>query len=362
MENAVPKYQLLVNWIKEQIQQGKIQPGDKFYSEHKLGEMFGISRQTVRQAIAILDSEGYLEGRRGSGTFVTYKENNARRKTNTIGVISTYVDSYIFPPIIQGLGKVLSKKGYTIQMMFTLNRVENEHRLLKGLLQNPVDGLIVEPTKSGLPNPNLDFYRQIAHQDIPILFFNAYYPSLQGKTFPHVAMNDKSAGKIAAQRLIRAGHREIAAFFKSDDYQGHLRYAGYLEALIENGINMNALRVVWFSTEDMPHLFENRQRILEPLEGATAIVCYNDNIAAACLTFLAKEGFAVPDDFSLVSIDNAALVETTRPPLSSVNHHKEKLGVVVAENMLKMINDPDFDANLEFEPKLVERDSVKSIK
>lgn len=358
----MPKYQLLVNWIKEQIHQGNMRPGDKFYSEFKLSEMFSISRQTVRQAIGILETEGYLEGRRGSGTFVTYQENAVRKKTNTIGVISTYVDDYIFPQIIQGISKVLSKNGYSIQLMFTLNQVENESRVLKSLLEHPVDGIIAEPTKSGLPNPNLDFYRQISSQDIPILFFNAYYPALQGKKFPHVAMNDKSAGKIATQKLLKSGHREIAAFLKSDDSQGHLRYAGYLEALIENGISLNARRVLWYATEDRSHLFEDRQRILDRLSGASAVVCYNDEIAAELLSFLAKEGLSVPADMSVISIDNATLAQTTNPPLTSIHHPKEALGVVLAENMIKMIHDPDFDASLAFEPKLVERNSIKKYK
>lgn len=361
METNTPKYQKLVQWLKEQIHEGAFKPGDKLFSENKLCEMFGISRQTVRQAIGILESEGYLERHRGSGTYVTQNTNAARAKTMNIGVITTYVDDYIFPPIIRGIGKVLSKNGYSMQLSFTLNRVENETKALQDMMSRQVDGIIVEPTKSGLPNPNIEVYRQIARQDVPLVFINAYYQELQGLPFPHVALDDRAAGKTATRSLIKAGHRDIAAFFQSDDLQGHLRYAGYLEALIESGIRMNARRVVWFATEDITSLFDDETRIRERMDGATAVVCYNDQIASRLTVFLKQQGVRVPEDISVVSVDNASLAEHTTPPLSSINHPKEILGQMAAENLLKRINNPGFDANHEFEAKLVERSSIKKL-
>ena len=358
METQTPKYRVLAGWIKERIQNGEILPGERFYSENELGEMFGISRQTVRQAITLLQAEGYVQGRRGSGTYVTYRPEVAPARTMTIGVISTYVDDYIFPPIIRGIGKTLSKNGYSMQLVFTLNKVENETRALKSMLERGVDGVIAEPTKSGLPSPNIELYRQLAERQIPVIFFNAYYPGL---ALPHVALDDKAAGKVATQRLIRAGHRKIAAIFQSDDLQGHLRYAGYLEALMENGIDMNANRVLWFATEDLASLFVDEARILRRMEGASAVICYNDQVALRLLAVLAKNDLEVPRDLSVVSVDNSVLAEHSTPPLTSVNHPKEVLGKAVAENLLRRIESPAYDASVEFEAKLVERDSVRQL-
>lgn len=359
MQAKTPKYQMIVEWIKQQVQDGAVKEGDKFFSEHELGEKFEVSRQTVRQAISVAERDGYLESRRGSGTYVVYTPEKQPAQTMTIGVISTYLDDYIFPPIIRGIGKALGKRGYTMQLVFTLNRVENETKALQNMLQRGVDGLLVEPTKSGLPNPNLEMYKRIAAKDIPIVFFNAYYPSLP---FAHVALNDKAAGKAATQRLIKAGHRKIAGLFQSDDIQGHLRYAGYLEALIENGIDMNAKRVLWFATEDIPTLYEDEKRVLDRLSGATAVLCYNDQVGVELLEFLKAQGKRVPQDISVISIDNAALAQHSTPPLTTINHPKEILGKMAAENLLKKIETPSFDANWDFEPKIVERDSIAKIK
>ena len=79
------------------------------------------------------------------------------------------------------------------------------------------------------------------------------------------------------------------------------------------------------------------------------------------LDFLSKADIKVPQDLSVIGIDNSLIAEHTTPPLTSINHPKELLGKAVAENLLKKLADPAFDATLEFEPKIVERASVKKI-
>ena len=62
MKQREPKYLSLVNWIKEKIRTRELCAGEKLYSENELSEMFGLSRQTVRHAIGILEAEGQENG------------------------------------------------------------------------------------------------------------------------------------------------------------------------------------------------------------------------------------------------------------------------------------------------------------
>lgn len=68
--NPIPLYYQLVEQLKEQIQLGDLKPGDQLPSERELSDQHGISRMTVRQAIAYLVQQGLLEVKRGIGTFV----------------------------------------------------------------------------------------------------------------------------------------------------------------------------------------------------------------------------------------------------------------------------------------------------
>ncbi len=57
--------------LREMIVEKKMQSGDRLPSESELGEMFGVSRSTVREAIKLLTAENVVEIQRGKGTFIT---------------------------------------------------------------------------------------------------------------------------------------------------------------------------------------------------------------------------------------------------------------------------------------------------
>ena len=242
MEKSTPKYKELANWIVEQIETKNLCAGQKLYSENELSDMFGLSRQTVRHAISVLEQDGVLNRVQGSGTYINDTRPANQGKSNRIAVITTYVDGYIFPRTIQGIENALFEQGYSVQIAFTNNLFDRERTILEDILErNEVAGIISETVKSGLPNPNIDLYREILRRRIPVLFINSFYRDLP---IPHVSMNDREAGKIAAQCLIRKGHKRIGGIFKLDDGQGHLRYAGAREALREAGLGYKNVNIV----------------------------------------------------------------------------------------------------------------------
>jgi GntR family transcriptional regulator len=74
MNSILPIYYQIKQTIRAWIIDREFGPGEKIPSEHELSERFGVSRLTVRQAIAQLTQEGFLVSRRGEGTFVTDDE------------------------------------------------------------------------------------------------------------------------------------------------------------------------------------------------------------------------------------------------------------------------------------------------
>jgi GntR family transcriptional regulator of arabinose operon len=359
MKQREPKYISLVNWIREQIDRHELHSGEKLYSENELSEMFGLSRQTVRRAIGILEAEGLVERVRGSGTYIGSRGGTQRKKTMNIAVISTYVDGYIFPPTIQGIVETLQSEGYMTQIAFTDNRVENERRILEGILEkNNVDGVIVEGTKSALPNPNLEYYRELQSRQVPILFFNCCYPELDA---PVVALDDIHVSEDAVNYLIERGHRKIGGIFKVDDGQGKLRYTGYMNALLNSGLCVDDRKILWIDTEDQKALKNIRDSVLHRLIDCTAVFCYNDEVAYSLEEILLKEGFRVPGQLSIASVDASELSLLAEPQITSVPHPMKELGEKAAENMLHMIEEPGFDGNYLYRPQILVRNSVRTV-
>ena len=68
--DTVPVYAQIANELRQNINQGVYQVGDKLPTENQLSERFRVNRHTVRRAIALLKSEGLLRVDQGRGTFV----------------------------------------------------------------------------------------------------------------------------------------------------------------------------------------------------------------------------------------------------------------------------------------------------
>jgi len=324
------KYAQLADRLRTEIQNGVYTGGQRLPSENELASATGYSRQTVRQAMALLENEGLTSRVQGSGTYVRSAAPR-REATHNIAVITTYIGEYIFPAILHGIDDVLSKNGYTPLLSATHNRVDNERRILTELLQKSVDGLIVEGTKTALPNPNIDLYDRFAALGIPVVFINGFYPDLKKPVY--VVADDRAGGRLATDLLLRGGHRRIAGFFKSDDIQGHRRYAGYAETLREAGLAVEDDHVLWFTTENRDSLLAAGTGAV--LAGCTAAVCYNDEVALQVSRYLQDSG--TTGQVELVSFDNSTIALLSSPPFFSLSNPKEQLGRLAAEKMLGIL-------------------------
>ena len=70
-KSPLPRYYQLKEIMREKIRAGEWKHGDLIPSERELGEQYGISRMTARQAITELVNEGLFYREQGKGTFVS---------------------------------------------------------------------------------------------------------------------------------------------------------------------------------------------------------------------------------------------------------------------------------------------------
>lgn len=355
-----PKYQRLKEYIIETIKSRELKPGDKIYSENELADEFGISRHTVRHAIGELVSEGWLYRVHGKGTFVDKRPDGKTNQTKTIGVLTTYLNDYIFPAIIRGIDGVLSGNGYNIMLGCTYNQHEKERLCLENLKGQNIAGLIAEPTKSALPNPNLDLYRELNNNGVPVLFIHGCY---KGLDCSYIAEDDVKAGYIATKYLIDIGHSKIGGIFKIDDIQGHYRFEGFQKAHLEAGLELLDSRVLWFDTGEADEKFKSggSKKLASILSECSAIVCYNEQIAVKVMDVIRENGLNIPQDISLVSFDDSQLAVASGVKLTTVAHPKEKLGEEAGKAIIHMITRRKSYYDIKMHPELVVRGSTKKV-
>lgn len=67
-----PAYRRVAAALRDQITSGEFAPGDRLPSETEMTESLGVSRITIRHALAVLAADGLVETRHGAGTFVSH--------------------------------------------------------------------------------------------------------------------------------------------------------------------------------------------------------------------------------------------------------------------------------------------------
>jgi len=336
-----PKYQVIADELRIHILAGKYANDQALPTEYGIAEEYRVSRQTVRQALSVLSKEGLIEKRQGSGSYIRRPSprDDTVSANRTVAVITTYISDYIFPSILREVETVLSRNNCTPSLFATQNQVANERRILMNLLQGaPVDGILVEGTKTALPNPNIDLYRQLLDREIPLVFMNGNYPNLPGAL--SVLDDNFNGSRMLVEYLHRKGHQNIAGIFKSDDIQGHQRYEGYIATLRDLGLPLDDRWVFWYNTDMKESLLKggSMDEIIRTLQGCTAVVCYNDEIANRLVSELMKRHFKIPEDMAIVSFDNSRYSDLSPVPITSLSHEENNVGRLASELLVKQLS------------------------
>lgn len=334
-----PKYRFIADMLRREAESGRYRDGGLLPTERQLCERFAVSRQTVRRALFILEEEGRITRRQGSGSYLCRPQSAQALSGRTVAVVTTSISDYIFPHILRGVEAVLSANGCVPLLFATQNRISLERRILQTLLaREELDGMLVEGTQTALPNPNLDLYEKLLARGVRIVFINGIYPELAGT--PSVLADDRGGGRMLAEYLHAKGHRDIAGIFKSDDMQGTLRYAGFAQALRDLGLPMEDARLFWYDTETKASFRSDAftERILRRFAGCSAIVCYNDEVAVRIVSGLNRLGVRIPQKMAVVSFDNSQYSELALVRITSLSHGTQNLGELSAGLMLRLLN------------------------
>lgn len=331
------KYKFLANQLRDQIVSGSKTGTRKLPTEAKLCKQYHVSRQTVRQALAILTAEGLIETRQGSGSFITGLSPDPAR--NTIGLMISTDQEHIYPALIDDIRSALSAAGFSLKIFLTENSVCKERQILEELIRSPLRGLIAEGCKSALPNPNLDLYETLQKSDTSLVFLHNRYQGLESVTC--IKDDNQYGGYLLGNYLHHKGHVNIGALFKFDDLQGPERYQGLSSSMRDLGIPLSDTHTGWFSTDDLNNL-EKRQNtrflsdfIQKKLDECTAVVCYNDEIAYWLIRELQYAGYTIPKDMTVVCFDNSYFSELSRIRITALSHNPHEIGLQAADAMIK---------------------------
>lgn len=174
-----------------------------------------------------------------------------------------------------------------------------------------------------------------------------------------VKINEKAAAREVTEHLINLGHKRIAFIRGKEDHTATIeRYSGYLEALENNGLNVDPTLVVSGNFE-----FESGQiageKLLSLESPPTAVFAANDDMAAGVLSSAHKLGISVPSQLSVAGFDDSELASKMWPTLTSVRQPLLELGKLATELLIAKSQKANDVSTQQYLPhELVARDST----
>ncbi|MGE5549335.1 MAG: GntR family transcriptional regulator [Bacteroidota bacterium] len=363
--DKIPKYTRVKQALMAGIRNGQYPVGGVMPSESELMQQFGVSRFTVRQALSELVNDGWLRREQGRGTFICPAPVKKAAEQRTIALLSPAITTYIFPEIVRGIDEVAQAAGYQLVLAHSNHHFRQEGRALQRLKENGVRGVIVEPTMSALPNPNLGQFQAMIDDGIPMVFMDTEVPTLQA---PAIVLRDEEGGYKATKYLTDLGHRRIAMVYKEVHLPAVNRFRGYQLALADAGCVLDPLLVRPFR-EPEPYTpvgyLQTKELLALGPRRPTAIFYYNDETAVDGYRAIWEAGLTVPDDISVVGFDDSVLAQLQPIRLTSLTHPKQEAGRLAAHLLLGQIDGTVSNSHerkvYSFQPELVIRNSCRPL-
>jgi LacI family transcriptional regulator len=297
-------------------------------------------RQAVQEAIRTL---GFVPNPVARGL--------AGGRTLSIGVVTQAIDSPFYGGALRGIEDALGAAGYSPLFVSGHWNADEEARCIEVLRSRRVDGLIVLTGR--LSDTAL---RALARQ-LPVVVTGRIMkaPGLVSLDF------DNALGaQMAAAHLLGLGHRRIA-FIGGDPLHpdARERERGFRAACDAAGVAVDEALMA----SGGYHEEGGRQaidRLLDSGRPFSAVFAANDQMAFGAALGMHRRGLRVPDDVSLVGFDDLATSSYSLPPLTTVHHPVQELGLTAAGAMLDLLRGMRPRATLTA-PHLVIRESTRAL-
>ncbi len=331
------KFEILADELRRGILAGTWTAGEKLPTEQQLASETGLSLTTVRRAFDELVAERIVVRRQGAGSFVAHaprRDENARRR---IGVLLPDTQLY-YPRVLQGIDESLSAAGATLQLSTYRYDAEREDPAIRALLDAGIDGLLIAPTLTGIPDP-AHRARDLMALPVPVVLVERSLPDLgPADTTEHVCSDHRGGAYDAVRHLAGLGHTRIALLTRERTPTEAGVVHGYRRAVADLGLaeslEFAQPKSVW-EIDSAESAFQHIRDV-----EATAALVFGDREAALLEGAIRRGGLSVPQDLALVSYDDE-VADLAEVPLTAVAPPKYRIGRMAADVLLRRLVEGD---------------------
>jgi DNA-binding LacI/PurR family transcriptional regulator len=274
-------------------------------------------------------------------------------KTFTIALIVPTITNPFFSEVVEEAERIAEQHDYQLLLCTTHNQLELSKSNIERMASRWVDGFIV----MGMA-VDIEDVLTVAARGKPVVL-SVWNQDPRAQAVPIVDIDFRYAGELGTQHLIALGHRHIAAIVEMPVQQSRLD--GYKIALAAADIPFVPEYVIG-ADSSFESGYHGAVKLFQLAQPPTALFVGNDLMALGAIEALNQLRLRVPEDVSVVGVDDIILAQYAHPPLTTISIPKKEMARSATDLLLRRINampqDDKTPHMMLVRPHLVQRQST----
>jgi DNA-binding LacI/PurR family transcriptional regulator len=260
-----------------------------------------------------------------------YKNVHARRlatgQSDLFGLVISEIANPYFPEIIRGFQAAAWDRGFDVLLFNTEYQESRTKSVIRKLIESDVRGVAIMTSSVDKSTTS-----ELTAAGVGIVFCNLGAPE---RLISNISIDYQRGISQAIEHVVGLGHRRAAIIAGP----GNNRTAITIRHALVTGLNERKLSP--FPVIECNYRVDSGasavRAVLSQPERPTVIFCGSDLIAMGAMKTLEEEGVQVPDDVSVVGIDDISFAFLARPPLTTISVPRERLGIIAFEALEKVL-------------------------
>lgn len=271
------------------------------------------------------------------------------KKGKHIVMLIDRIHTEAYGELISDIERFSGDLGYLISVSIVKDTME----YINSVLAWQVDGIII-----GSGNLSDVYIQRLVDFGMPVILMeNRRYPEVSRAIMLNTGLYEGTQKSV--RYLFDSGCTDIvyvdrvsvrSRFSNQMDY----RYAGYCAEIKKIGQEPRIISGCHDLTELQDKLITEMR--LNRFDGVFA---RNDEIASVVMNTLMRKGYRIPEDVSVIGVDDTVYSRISNPTLSTLRQPREEIAKAAVQILEKYYQGEKIEHNLQFEAKLILRDSVK---
>ncbi len=314
-----------------------------------------ISEKTRGHVLGVASQLGYVPNQ--------FARRLRAGKTRLIALLVAEMHSPSIIDIISGVERIGIENNYNVLVFNTFRNIEIERRIVQSVSELNVEGIIVMASEE--ENPKL---LQLAQERFPLVYLNSL-PPLTHRS--HIIYDMEAISRMAMEYLLRLGHRRILLVNSEESSKNFSSFAllerEYRRILEQEDIPFDPALIRYSGTTIQDGQAAVEAALSDGVE-FSAVLAICDEAALGAIECLESHGKKVPEDVSVLGIDNIDISALSRIGLTTIaientTSQEKNLGVIAARALLAEIEQGEeaTTISIALKPRLAERRSCRAI-